>query len=144
MSEAALKDNSKAGAETWGALINGEFRPALSGKTFPALNPGNGETIANLAECDEEDIEAAVRSALAAYPAWRKRTGASRAKLLMKLAQLVEANAGKLAELSPSVPGSPSATLKPLTPSPRSTRLNISRAWQPRSRAIPFLYRGLS
>jgi len=107
MSEAALKDNSKAGVETWGALINGEFRPASSGKTFPAFNPGNGETIANLAECDEEDIEAAVRSALAAYPAWRKRTGASRAKLLMKLAQLVEANAGKLAELESLSAGKP-------------------------------------
>ena len=91
--------SAKANVETWGALINGEFRPAVNGKTFPTFNPGNGEIIAYLAECDEEDIDLAVRAALAAYPAWKKKTGAARAKLLMKLAQLVEANGPKLAEL---------------------------------------------
>ena len=60
--------------ETWGAFINGEFVPATSGKTFPTFNPGNGEICGQLAECDEEDIEKAVRAALAAYPAWRKKT----------------------------------------------------------------------
>ena len=50
--------SAKANVETWGALINGEFRPAVNGKTFPTFNPGNGEIIAYLAECDEEDIDA--------------------------------------------------------------------------------------
>ncbi len=59
--------------ETWGAFINGEFVPATSGKTFPTFNPGNGEICGHLAECDEEDIEKAVRAALAAYPAWRRK-----------------------------------------------------------------------
>jgi acyl-CoA reductase-like NAD-dependent aldehyde dehydrogenase len=63
--------------------------------------------IAYLAECDEEDIDAAVRAALAAYPAWKKKTGAARAKLLMKLAQLVEANGAKLAELESLNAGKP-------------------------------------
>jgi acyl-CoA reductase-like NAD-dependent aldehyde dehydrogenase len=105
MSEAQV--SAKANVETWGALINGEFRPAASGKTFPTFNPGNGEVIAYLAECDEEDIDAAVRAALAAYPAWKKKTGAARAKLLMKLAQLVEANGAKLAELESLNAGKP-------------------------------------
>jgi acyl-CoA reductase-like NAD-dependent aldehyde dehydrogenase len=93
--------------ETWGALINGEFRPAASGKTFPTFNPGNGEVCGYLAECDEEDIDAAVRAALAAFPAWKKKTGAARAKLLMKLAQLVEANGARLAELESINAGKP-------------------------------------
>jgi acyl-CoA reductase-like NAD-dependent aldehyde dehydrogenase len=105
MSEAQA--SAKANVETWGALINGEFRPAANGKTFPTFNPGNGEVIAYLAECDEEDIDAAVRAALAAYPAWKKKTGAARAKLLMKLAQLVEANGPKLAELESLNAGKP-------------------------------------
>src|SRR5215813_12090203 len=105
MSEAQA--SAKANVETWGALINGEFRPAASGKTFPTFNPGNGEVVAYLAECDEEDIDAAVRAALAAYPAWKKKTGAARAKLLMKLAQLVEANGVKLAELESINAGKP-------------------------------------
>ncbi len=107
MSEAQLQPSAKVNVETWGAFINGEFRPAASGKTFPTFNPGNGEFIAYLAECDEEDVEAAVRAALAAFPAWKKRTGGARAKLLMKLAQLVEANAGKLAELESLNAGKP-------------------------------------
>jgi acyl-CoA reductase-like NAD-dependent aldehyde dehydrogenase len=93
--------------ETWGAFINGEFVPAASGMTFPTFNPGNGEVIGHLAECDEEDIERAVRAALAAYPGWRRRTGAARAKLLNKLAQLVEANGPKLAELESLNAGKP-------------------------------------
>jgi len=93
--------------ETWGAFINGEFRPAASGKTFPTFNPGNGEVVARLAECDEEDIDAAVRAAVAAFPGWRRRTGAARAKLLMKLAQLVESHGPKLAELESINAGKP-------------------------------------
>jgi acyl-CoA reductase-like NAD-dependent aldehyde dehydrogenase len=93
--------------ETWGAFINGEFVPAVSGKTFPTFNPGNGEIVGHLAECDEEDIEKAVRAALAAFPGWKRRTGAARAKLLMKLAQLVEQNGPKLAELESINAGKP-------------------------------------
>jgi acyl-CoA reductase-like NAD-dependent aldehyde dehydrogenase len=93
--------------ETWGAFINGEFSPAASGKTFPTFNPGNGEICGYLAECDEEDIDSAVRAALAAFPAWKKKTGAARAKVLMKLAQLVEAHGAKLAELESINAGKP-------------------------------------
>src|SRR5712671_1203415 len=107
MSEAQLQSSAKPNVDTWGAFINGEFRPAASGKTFPTFNPGNGEVVARLAECDEEDIEAAVRAALAAFPTWKKRTGAARAKLLMKLAQLVEAHGAKLAELESLNAGKP-------------------------------------
>jgi acyl-CoA reductase-like NAD-dependent aldehyde dehydrogenase len=94
-------------SETWGAFINGEFRPAANGKTFPTFNPGNGEVCGHLAECDEEDIDAAVRAAFAAFPAWKKKTGAARAKVLMKLAQLVEAHGPKLAELESINAGKP-------------------------------------
>jgi acyl-CoA reductase-like NAD-dependent aldehyde dehydrogenase len=93
--------------ETWGAFINGEFVPSTSGKTFPTFNPGNGEVCGQLAECDEEDIEKAVRAALAAYPGWRRKTGAARAKALTKLAQLVEAHGPKLAELESINAGKP-------------------------------------
>jgi len=109
MSEA--KPQAKPAAEfkpeTWGAYINGEVRPAASGKTFPIYNPGNGDVVGHLAECDEEDVDRAVRAALAAFPGWKRRTGAARAKLIMKLAQLVEANADKLAEAESINAGKP-------------------------------------
>jgi acyl-CoA reductase-like NAD-dependent aldehyde dehydrogenase len=96
-----------SGTQTWGAFINGEFSAAASGRTFPTFNPGNGEIIGYLAECDEEDVDRAVRAAVAAFPAWKRRTGAARAKILMKLAQLVEAHGAKLAELESLNAGKP-------------------------------------
>jgi acyl-CoA reductase-like NAD-dependent aldehyde dehydrogenase len=60
-----------------------------------------------LAECDEEDVDSAVRAGLAAYPGWKRRTAAARAKLLMKLAQLVESHGPKLAELESLNAGKP-------------------------------------
>ena len=109
MTETALKlqPTTKSEPETWGTFINGEFRPAASGKTFPTYDPGNGQVLAHLAECDEEDVDAAVRAGLAAFPAWRRRTGAARAKLLTKLAQLVESHGAKLAELESLNAGKP-------------------------------------
>jgi acyl-CoA reductase-like NAD-dependent aldehyde dehydrogenase len=107
MSKVETQVVSEFKPETWGAFINGEFRPAASGKTFPTFNPGNGEICGHLAECDEEDIDAAVRAAQAALPAWKKKTGAARAKVLMKLAQLVETHGAKLAELESINAGKP-------------------------------------
>lgn len=107
MNEAAKQPIAKNEPETWGAFINGAFAPAASGKTFPTFNPGNGEVIGHLAECDEEDVDRAVRAALAAFPGWKRRTGAARAKLLIKLAQLVEAHGPKLAELESLNAGKP-------------------------------------
>ncbi len=99
-------------AETYKAYINGEFVDSGSGKTFPTYDPGNGQVIGHLPECDEEDVDRAVRAALAAFPAWRKRSGSARGKLLLKLAQLVEANAGKLAELESRNAGKPISASK--------------------------------
>jgi acyl-CoA reductase-like NAD-dependent aldehyde dehydrogenase len=107
MSQVQTQAAAKHQPETWGAFINGEFKPAASGRTFPTFNPGNGEVAGYLAECDEEDIDRAVRAALAAFPAWKKKTGAARAKVLMKVAQLVEANGAKLAELESINAGKP-------------------------------------
>jgi acyl-CoA reductase-like NAD-dependent aldehyde dehydrogenase len=105
--DAQKNEPQKNDTQTWGAFINGEFAPAASGRTFPTYNPGNGAIIGYLAECDEEDVDRAVRAAVAAFPAWKKRTGAARAKLLMKLAQLVEAHGPKLAELESLNAGKP-------------------------------------
>ena len=107
MNEAMTAAKTKIEPETWGAFINGEFRPAVSGQKFPTFDPGNGEVLAYLPDCDEEDVDNAVRAAVAAFPAWRRRTGAARAKVLTKLAQLVESHGAKLAELESLNAGKP-------------------------------------
>jgi acyl-CoA reductase-like NAD-dependent aldehyde dehydrogenase len=94
-------------AETYKAYINGEFVDSGTGKTFATYDPGNGQVIGYLPECDEEDVDRAVRAAVAAFPAWKRRSGSARGKLLMKLAQLVESNGAKLAELEARNAGKP-------------------------------------
>lgn len=93
--------------ETWGAFINGEFVPAECGETFPTFNPGTGQVCGYLAQCDEEDIDKAVRAAQAAFPAWKRKTAAARANTLMKLAGLVREHGAKLAELESINAGKP-------------------------------------
>ena len=93
--------------ETWGAFINGEFVAAESGETFETYNPSNGQVVGLLAQCGEEDIDKAVRAAQLAFPAWKRKTGAARAKVLMKLAELVRSHGPKLAELESINAGKP-------------------------------------
>ena len=41
-------------------LINGNWQNAASGKTFSTFNPATGETLASIAEGDNQDIQDAV------------------------------------------------------------------------------------
>ena len=54
-------------------FIGGKFQDALSGKTFPSINPATEEVLAQVAEADAPDIDAAVKAARAAF---EKKTGA--------------------------------------------------------------------
>ncbi|KAJ3326630.1 hypothetical protein HDU93_002357, partial [Gonapodya sp. JEL0774] len=83
-----------------GIFINGQFVPSISGKTFPTMNPSTGSVICQVQEGDKADIDAAVRAAKKAYETvWEKTEGADRAKLLWKLADLMERDAEILAGL---------------------------------------------
>ncbi len=101
------QDAIQVEVETWGAFIDGEFVPAECGETFPTFNPSNGQVVGHLAQCDEEDIDKAVRAAQAAFPAWKRKTAAARASALMKLAGLVRSHGPKLAELESINAGKP-------------------------------------
>ena len=83
------------------AFIDGRFVPALSGKRFPTENPATGKVLAEIAECDAADVDAAVRSARRAFEdgSWSRMSPLNRKKLLLKFADLLEANAGELALL---------------------------------------------
>jgi phenylacetaldehyde dehydrogenase len=48
-------------------FIDGHWTDAASGKTFATPNPATGETLANVAEGDAEDINRAVRAARQAF-----------------------------------------------------------------------------
>ncbi|XP_049837438.1 aldehyde dehydrogenase 1A1-like isoform X1 [Schistocerca gregaria] len=83
-------------------FINNEFVDSASGKKFPVINPSTGETIADVAEGDKIDIDRAVAAAKAAFnrkSEWRQMDASARAKLMNKLADLIERDAQQLGNL---------------------------------------------
>ena len=90
-------------------LIGGEWVEAASGKTFPTINPSTGETLAQVAEGEAEDINRAVVAARKAFESgpWPKMTPSARGQLLWKLAELIEKNADELARLETLDNGKP-------------------------------------
>ena len=95
-------------------LINGQWVNAASGKTFPTYNPATGEVLAQVAEGDREDIERAVKAARKAFDngPWRQLTAAERARLIWKLADLIEAHTEELGYLESLDNGKPLAVAK--------------------------------
>ena len=71
------------------------------------LNPATEEPIAELPEAGVEETNAAVARARAAFPAWRAVAPADRARLLRRLATLVEEHAEELALLETRNVGKP-------------------------------------
>lgn len=68
-------------------FINNQFVDAKSGKTFQTFNPSNGEVLANIAEGDKADVDAAVAAAEQAFKrgsAWRNLNASERGRLLYK------------------------------------------------------------
>ena len=90
-------------------LIGGRWVDSASGKTFDDLNPATGEVLAKVAEADREDVNRAVAAARAAFEdgPWSRMPGAERGKIMMKIAELLERDAQKIARLETSDNGRP-------------------------------------
>jgi len=77
--------------------INGENVPAMSGKTFTTDSPVDLSRLADVASSDSEDINSAVAAAKAAFNGWSTTPGAERRKILIKVAEAIEARADEIA-----------------------------------------------
>ncbi|AZO77032.1 MULTISPECIES: aldehyde dehydrogenase [unclassified Bosea (in: a-proteobacteria)] len=82
-----------------GLFIDGAFVAPKSGVYVPSYDPTTAEPWYEFAQGDAADVDAAVRSARAAFinPAWRRMTQTERGKLVRRLGELVLANADELA-----------------------------------------------
>jgi phenylacetaldehyde dehydrogenase len=82
-------------------LIDGQWVQAESGQTIDVINPANEEVIAKVASAGKAEVDKAVAAARRAFDQgpWGKMRGAERERLLMKLADLLEANAQSFAEV---------------------------------------------
>jgi aldehyde dehydrogenase (NAD+) len=88
-------------------FIGGEFVDALDGATFETLYPHDGSVLARVARAGAADIDRAVAAAAAAYPAWSAIAAAARGRVLLRLADLIEANGDELARLESVDTGHP-------------------------------------
>ena len=82
-------------------FIGNEWRPAASGRRFPVVNPATEEILADVAEGDGVDVEAAVGAARACFDgdAWRGLSARNRGRLLARAADLLEARLDEFARL---------------------------------------------
>ncbi|MCK9509780.1 MAG: 5-carboxymethyl-2-hydroxymuconate semialdehyde dehydrogenase [Pigmentiphaga sp.] len=95
--------------------INGQ--QVDSAERFTTWNPATGEAIAEVAAGGAKEIDAAVAAAKDAFPKWAATPAKERARLMRKLAELIDQNVPMLAELETQDTGLPiSQTSKQLIP----------------------------
>jgi 1-pyrroline dehydrogenase len=75
--------------------------------TMDVLNPSTAEVIAQVPAGTADDVDAAVETAKAALPDWLETTPGERAEVLLKLADMLDANAEELARIESRNVGKP-------------------------------------
>ncbi|MFP6561124.1 aldehyde dehydrogenase family protein [Paraburkholderia sp. B3] len=82
-------------------FIDGRPAVARSGRYREVFDPATGEVLAQVADCDASDVDVAVRSARAAFDSrrWSGLRPADRERILLRLADLLEAQTEALAQL---------------------------------------------
>ena len=87
--------------KTYQHFIDGQYVDPVDGKWFDSIDPYRGEAWAKIPQGCARDVDRAVAAAAQAMREgpWSKMTPSARGKLMLKLADLVAANADRLAEI---------------------------------------------
>jgi acyl-CoA reductase-like NAD-dependent aldehyde dehydrogenase len=88
-------------------LIGGEWRDATGGETVPTIDPATNRAIVDVAAAQAADVDLAVRAAREAFPAWRDLAPEKRQRLLLRVADLIEAEQEHLAKVESLDVGKP-------------------------------------
>lgn len=80
-------------------FIAGEFTTPRTQRWFETTNPYTGEAWAEIPYASAEDVDAAVKAARSAFSVWSAMKPSARGKHLVRLADLIEADAARLAEI---------------------------------------------
>ncbi len=89
--------------------LDGELVPPQSGAYLDNFEPATGEVYALTPDSEERDVEAAVAAARRAFPAWANTPAQERARLLSRVADLIEARFEELALAESTDNGKPVA-----------------------------------
>ncbi len=94
-----------------GLFYGGAWHPPRAGGMAPTINPAYDEVITETPIAEAEDVDAAVRAAQAAFPAWAAVPPLERGRLLRKAAAVLREHAMPLAQLDALNNGNPVAAL---------------------------------
>ena len=86
-------------------LINGEMVAGTS--TMPVLNPATEEVLTDCPRSSEEQLNQAVQAAKNAFSSWSQTQIQERKEIVLKIADIVEANAQELAQILTEEQGKP-------------------------------------
>jgi aminomuconate-semialdehyde/2-hydroxymuconate-6-semialdehyde dehydrogenase len=100
-------------------LIAGELRDPIGDAWIPDFMPSTGKHLADIPDSDERDVDAAVQAAKKAFPPWSRTPAAERSRLLLAIADRIEANGEELARFESLDSGKPISLAR---------RLDIPRA----------------
>jgi acyl-CoA reductase-like NAD-dependent aldehyde dehydrogenase len=88
-------------------FIDGKFVDALSGESLATVNPFDNSLITEVSMAGKADIDRAVTAANKVLPKWSSMAAMDRGRILLKLADLIDANAEELARLESLDTGHP-------------------------------------
>jgi aminomuconate-semialdehyde/2-hydroxymuconate-6-semialdehyde dehydrogenase len=88
-------------------FINGRATPPRAGRLIDNVEPATGRVYGRVPDSDAEDVEAAVQAASAAFPAWAGLPVSERSRILLRVADLIEANVERLARAESIDSGKP-------------------------------------
>ena len=92
---------------TYQLFINGKWVDASDGAIFDTTCPANGEKLASCAEATKADVDAAVEAAWEAFKTWKLVEPIQRADILLKIADIIDENAERLAMIESMDNGKP-------------------------------------
>ena len=90
---------SKIQITTAKLLINGEFVESKTQQWQDIINPATQEVIGLVPFATPEEVQSAIASAKAAFASWRETPIQARMRIMLKLQELIRANAKKIAQV---------------------------------------------
>ncbi|MBL8056137.1 MAG: aldehyde dehydrogenase family protein [Anaerolineales bacterium] len=81
------------------SFIGGQWREGSGGAAFPTYNPATEEKVADVAQAEAADVDAAVQAAQNAYPAWRLTPAPRRGEILQRVGERLREHKEALARL---------------------------------------------
>ncbi len=91
--------------DTYGHWISGRAQPGASGRAGDVFNPSLGVVAARVAFASDSEVDAAVRAARTAFPAWAATPALKRARVLFRFKEIIEQRRAQLARLIASEHG---------------------------------------